>query len=638
MDESDLSRRRFLQATGGAAAAAALAGCSGGGGGGDNGSGSGSGNGSGGGSGNESSPAETNESAGGNASEDANASGNQSSQDPMEGGPGETDRTVQDYSGTMTTFDPVAATDETSGYVVMNVFDALTNYPDATTTVENLLASEYETSNGDKTYTFTLKEGVTFSNGDTLTASDFVYSFERLAASSNSKRAGFILGDLGVKHETDSEDSYQPGSMAVSAEDERTLTIELTQANPAALQILAYAAFSAVPEGIVGDIEGSSGEMEYSEFASSNPIGAGPYTLETYNSGTEAEIAARDDYHGEGPMTAGTHWQIISKSPAQYAYTVTNQNSDFPAVPTAQYSQNKLSAEGTDDAGYEYGTYQLANGIDADVYHTEELSCFYYGFNCRSVPKYVRQAVAHVNNNQEVIDQLLKKPAKAAYHFVPPKIYPGGRSAYEEHAQQYPYGYQQTQIEEARQIMEENGHGPNNPYEFTMTSYPDAIVKRTLNLLRDKLRQAHINMSIKQTTFSTLVEQAYSGNTEGYTLGWIADWPQPTNFLKLLYPPSTDTSSSGNVSGLNWMDTDAANSAASAWEKIQNNPTESGQQARNQAVVSMLEAVWEDVPMITTRHSVAQHMEYPWLYKPRTGAMGPSRIKHNTFQVGERQS
>ncbi|EMA55057.1 MULTISPECIES: ABC transporter substrate-binding protein [Halococcus] len=634
MDESDLSRRRFLQATGGAAAAAALAGCSGGGGG-DNGS---DGNGSGGGgSGNESTPAGTEgDASGGNAS---GGSGNQSGQQTTEEGPGKTDRTYELTAGTMTTFDPVAATDTESGRVIQNVFDALTNYPSGKINVENLLVSEYETSNSETTYTFTLKEGATFSNGDTVTASDIVYSFERLAGSEHTRRSGFILGDLAVTHETDGEGNYQPGSLGVSAEDERTVTMELSEANPAALEIMAYSAFSAMPENIVGDVPDYDGTMAYQEFSSSNPIGAGPYTLESYNSGTEASVTARDDYHGEGPMTAGSHWQIISKSNALYAYSVTNRNADHPVVPTAQYNASNETKEGENEAGYATGTYQLENGLSADFYRTEELGCFYIGFNCSAVPQYVRQAIAYTNNNQEIVENIFKRPQKAASHFVPPKIYPGGRSAYEQHAQDYPYAPGETAIDQARQLMEENGHGPDNPYEFTMTAYVSSTWATILNLLRDKLRSAHIRMSIKQTPFSTLVEQSRSGNTEGYTLGWIADWPAAGNFLKLLYPPSTDTSADDNLSGFNWTDSDPANQAASAWEKIQNNPEpEAGQQARNEGAVSMLEATWEGVPMLPIYHSVTQHMEYPWVYKDRIGAMGGSRAKHNTVQIGERQS
>jgi peptide/nickel transport system substrate-binding protein len=179
-DDSDLSRRRFLQATGSTAAAAALAGCSGGGG------GSGSGNGN-----------------GGQASNDTggtNGSGGGESQRQIEADPS---KTLELINSSITTFDPIAATDTASGVVIQQMFDGLMNYPEANTAVEPLLASDYQVSEDFTTYTFTLKEGAQFHNGDPVRAQDFAYAFERLAGSENSSRDYFILDSLGVEAETD---------------------------------------------------------------------------------------------------------------------------------------------------------------------------------------------------------------------------------------------------------------------------------------------------------------------------------------------------------------------------------------------------------------------------------------------------
>ena len=103
-DTDNLTRRRFLQATGGAASAAALAGCTGGGdnnGDGDNTSNNGGGDGTSNGGGN-------------------NGNGN----------------TLQLLNSTMTTLDPVKATDTASGTVIQQVFDGLTNYPNGEIAVE----------------------------------------------------------------------------------------------------------------------------------------------------------------------------------------------------------------------------------------------------------------------------------------------------------------------------------------------------------------------------------------------------------------------------------------------------------------------------------------------------------------------
>ena len=185
MTDNNTTRRRFLQATGGAAAAVALAGCSGGGDDGDE-----------------------------NQDEDRTAEPETETTTREQV---QSDKTYRRTNSTMTTFDPVAVTDEASIYLVHSLFDALTNYPNGDAqSIENLLAEELEITGGGSEVTVTLRDDITF-NGDygDVTASDVVYSFERLAASTNSRRASFLLGDLGVSHETDSDDAYVPGSMAI---------------------------------------------------------------------------------------------------------------------------------------------------------------------------------------------------------------------------------------------------------------------------------------------------------------------------------------------------------------------------------------------------------------------------------------
>src|SRR6056297_2940029 len=156
-DTDNLSRRRFLQATGGAASAVALAGCTG-----DS----------------DDSGSETTTS---DEGESTTTSGDSGNQQPPEG-----ENVLRLINSTMTTLDPIKSTDTAGGRVIQQVFDSLMNYPNGEIEVENQLASGHEVSDDYKTYTFSLKEGATFHNGDEVTAQDLVYSWERLAQSSNS--------------------------------------------------------------------------------------------------------------------------------------------------------------------------------------------------------------------------------------------------------------------------------------------------------------------------------------------------------------------------------------------------------------------------------------------------------------------
>ncbi|MFT4923083.1 MAG: ABC-type transport system substrate-binding protein [Haloarculaceae archaeon] len=629
-DTDNLSRRRFLQGTGAAATAAALAGCTGGDGDGDD---------------EETETTEedtgTTETGGDETSEETT----EQDYDPS--------KEVRLTGSTMDTLDPVKATDTSSGAKIQNIFDGLTNYPEGQTNVENLLAESLDVSDDQTTLTFSLKQGVTYNNGDELTAGDIVYSWERLAASENSRRSSFLLADLGVAHETETEtneegeevERYVPGSIEVTAVDDYTVEIQLQQAFYAATAMIAYSSFVPIPEGIVGDIEGYDGQMDYQEFATTNPVGTGPYELDSWEQATSVKLTSRDDYHGEEPTNAALNYTIFQETNPAYTYATVNVNADFPVVPNAKFQPDLRSFDGTDDRGRRYGTYGPfeENGLTADYYEVSTLDCRYVAFNCKQVPKPVREAVGYAMNQQIITEELITGPAKQAYFFTPPGIFPGGPDAYTERQQDYKYGYQSSDLQAAKQVMEDAGYSADNTYSlsFDMSNgYASYVGEDLFSLLRDQLTTAHIEMELNTADWSTFLNRARSGNVGMFMLGWLADYPGLDNFLKLLNPPATITDKDDNVGYVNWTEDngDFAAQAEEGWQQIVDNYglSESDVEARAEGGWKIEEAAMKDAVMLPFMHSIEKGMSYPWVSKPRSGAMGGSRQKNHTIKVGDR--
>ena len=601
-ERTNISRRRFLEATGAAASAVALTGFT--------------------------------------HREPEAASADESLSAQQQGG-----ETLELINSTMSTLDPIAATDTASGVVIQQIFDALMNYPNGEIEVVPLLASDYQTSDDFTTYTFNLKSGITYHDGTQFSAQDLVYSFERLAASPNSQRSYFILDSIGVSHETETvtqdgeqTERYRPGSLAVSAPDDSTLRIQLDEPFHSTLPMLAYTSFAAIPRNRVNDVPGLGGEISQQEFAN-NPVGTGPFQFESYQTNTEARVSRFDDYYGDKAQIAGVHWQIIEDDNAVYNYAM-NKNADAFNIPTPFYDPNKVTVRRTDDLGRQIGTYgPIRNGETVNYLAVATINAYYIGFNTNNVEKPARQAAAYVTNQQTFVDQVFKGRGRPAYHFTPPNIYPGGSQAYDQHAQQnYPYGYNQTRIQQAQQIMRDAGYGPNNRYQFTLTTYQSSSWQQIAQILRDQLASAFIDVRIEQAPFSTLIERGLNGNLQAYTLGWIMDWPAPDNFLQLLNPPQTDTSQPDAIAYTNWSGTPAAQRATEAWTTIQNNPapTDQAEQARNEAYIAMEEANWEDVVFLNVYHATSERFWYDWLDIPRFGGAGTSRQKYNNVTIGQR--
>ncbi len=622
-DTDNLTRRRFLQATGGAASAAALAGCTGGGdnnGDGDNTSNNGGGDGTSNGGGN-------------------NGNGN----------------TLQLLNSTMTTLDPVKATDTASGTVIQQVFDGLTNYPNGEIAVEKQIAKSHEVSDDQKTYTFKLKEGVKFHNGKEVKAKDFIYSWRRLAESKNSRRQYFVLDSIGIKHEEttktykDDDGKHEltvakADSLAIKAPDDYTLEITLEKPFHATLEMLAYTSFAAIPEGMIGDIDGYDGKVKQTKFATKKPIGAGPFEFDHWQTDVEAEVKKYDDYHGDKAKVDGVHWNISSDSNASYTYGVVNKNADMGygshMIPTPKYDSSKVKNTKKDDLGRVVGKYGPIEGSTMDYLGVSTINTYYMGFNTDNVPKPVRQAIAYVANQETIVNEIFKGRGKAAYHFTPPMIYPGGANEYTKHAKnKYPYGYNERQLDKARKVMEDAGYSQSKKFSFTFTVYQSSSTWPDLGkFLRDQLASVHIDMKIKKTPFSTLLQQGRQGKLEAYSLGWIMDWPAPDNFLGLLYPPLTDTSQDSPQSYTNWSGTQAAKQATSAWKKIQDNsgPTDKQQQTRDKQYVKMEEANWEDITFLPMYHGLSERFAFEWVDAPKFGGAGYSRQMYNSVELSSR--
>ncbi len=609
-DTDNLSRRRFLQGTGAAATATALAGCTGG---------------------------------------DGDSDGTtEPSGTTTAGGQDDENRYRGRQIGTADSMDPVYATDTVSGTHIQEIFDGLTNYVNGTVNVETLLAEDYTVSEDGTTITFQLKEGATYNNGTEVTAPDVVYSWERLAASDNSNRANFILEFLGVVHETETDDEgneqYVPGSMDVEATGDYEVTVTLSQPFYAALELIAYSSFVPIPEGIVGDIDGYEGEIEYSEFASTNPVGAGPYVLTEWSEATSISLDARDDYHGEEILNEGLDYSVFTSANAAYTYATSNVNADSPYIPSARYDPDLRNFEGTDDRGRQYGTYGPfdPNDMTAQYYEVATLSTYYYAFDTENVEKPVRQAVAYAMNQQTINEDIIATPGKPGYFFTPPALFPGGAQRYNELQTEYPYGYNEAQLDQARQVMEDAGYGPNNQYELTFdmtSSSASSWGEDAYTLLRDKLQQAHISLELRTGDWSTFLNRGRNGNFGLYYLGWIADYPGADNFLSLINPPNTFFQDGGS-SYMRWStDTgDAAQDAIDAWETVQNNLglTEEAAEAREEAYLELERANWEDAVLLPFQHGITQSYSYEWIDTPRFGAMGPSRKKSHRTEIGDR--
>ena len=462
-------------------------------------------------------------------------------------------------NSTFDELDPIMSTDTASSIVITQIYENLTAFPNGVPEIENQLLEEYEVSEDGTTWTFTLKEDVQFHGGETVTAQDVKYSWRRTVESENSERATFTLNQptgLGIDVETDDEGDPVSDSLAIEVVDDQTLEIQLTGPNPDVLDIIAYSSFAVLPEGYVGDIEGYDGEVSHDEFITNVANGTGPFELDEFNVDEDVSVVRNEDYWGETASVEGVNWEIIEDDQAAWTYAL-EQNADRFEMPTFAYEQDAISAE-TDDRGREVGTYGPAGDLEEEVNYlgVSEISTYYFGFNVSNTPRAARQAVAHVLNKEQIVQQVFAGRGTPAYSFLPPAIWPTGQDGYQSFLDDYPYGLGENDTQGAQAVLSEAGYTRDSPFEMTLTTYESEVFQTAGELVRDLLSGTGLDLSLETSQFSTLQSRGEDGDLQMYSLGWIWSWPAVPYGMFQLEPRNTDTSTMpGETNGfyLDWQ-------------------------------------------------------------------------------------
>jgi len=548
------------------------------------------------------------------------------------------------FNGAVWSMDPVVATSDASEAVVRKLFDTLLHHPNGELEIELQLAREFSVSEDFRTYRFKLEEGIPFHDDSygTVTADDVVYSFERVAASPNSRQADFVTDALAVKHDTDDDGEYVPGSLAVEAVDDHTVTVELERAFHSAEDIFAHSALAILPEGLVDDVPGYDGDVDQETFAE-QPVGTGPFQFESWSrdrphGGDEIRVARFDDYHGDGPSIGGISWLAGLSGSKRYELLLDGEV-DMSGIPNVEYDAEKVTIARTDEDGCDYGRYgPLENGETLNYAAILPLTTSYIGFNTQNVPKPIREAVAYAINQHRVLDEVFSGRRALSYHLTPPPLFPDGLNAATEHSKcEYPYGYNESRLAEARERVADAGYDGNNPYILRFTTHTSQDRERLSDYLSELLPQ--INVEVKSELIGTheMLNKASAGEVEMYFHGWVADWPAADNFLQLLDPDHSNTDLDDPVSYTDWRDTSAANRAERAWDQIQRSsaPTDRDEKDRHRAYLEMEEANWEDVAILPLYHYVTESIWYDEVEVPSAGPLDISRQQHTEVRLSD---
>ena len=397
---------------------------------------------------------------------------------------------------TVTAMDPAGSYDFGSWNMQYNIFEQLMEIPAGESDPQPQAAScEYDDP---QTITCALEEGHKFSNGNDLTSSDVLFSFQRNIEIADPNGSSVLLGQLS------NGDDKSPGLAdgAIETPDDTTVVFHLNAPDTTFLKLLSTATTSIVDEETF-----PADEL----LADGDVIGSGPYTLDQYKPGEQATLVAYDDYQGpHEPSSPQIFVQYLSE-PAALKTAVESGQVDVAWRTLSPTDLNDLESSGKVDvvkgegSEFRYWVWQLGTRVGKQ--------------------KAIRQAVAQLIDRDTIAQDAYDGTVTPAYSIVPPGF--GGQK------DSFLEKYGDPSVDKAKQIL--NQAGVKTPINITLgytpTHYgPNAVDEATelaAQLEKSGLFKAKTQDAEWEEYQSLYKENAY----DLFILGWYPDILDADNYL-----------------------------------------------------------------------------------------------------------
>ncbi|WP_067929972.1 ABC transporter substrate-binding protein [Alicyclobacillus kakegawensis] len=494
---------------------------------------------------------------------------------PTEGGAIEIDSTAAPHQ-----LDPAKAFDGVSEEVVLELYDQLVTYKGSTSTIVPSVAERWTVSPDGKTYTFYLRKGIRFWNGDKLTAQSFIDEFERvLNPKVNSPVEGFI--DPIVVGSSAYHKGKAKTVKGLEAPDPYTLVIHLTQPEPFFLQILAMPTFSAVDSKYIQSV----GE---NAFDSTSPMGTGPFKLRQISSNQVVLTKNRNYWKKD---------QYGNRLPYLDKVTINvNPNAQLDAI-NFQNGTTALMGQLTDGIpSSSYASFMSNPKLRKDIVRTVRNATFYLGLNTHMAPLNnvkVRQAIEYAINKKKIV-QLIGGRGLIANQPLPPGI-----QGYLQHLpSEVNYTYDPPK---AKQLLKEAGYPKG--VTITLYTYEDPDMVKILQSIQYDLSRVGIRSKVKSLALGAYMDLNTNGKTQAFLTDWGQDYPDPSDFLNSLFntnqQPQNNSTLYSNASVDQWLN------------KAQ---TDTNTSERMELYKKVTIQVMKDAPIVPLYYSVRTDAVQPWVH------------------------
>ncbi|MFF4305904.1 ABC transporter substrate-binding protein [Streptomyces sp. NPDC001601] len=429
------------------------------------------------------------------------------------GGGGESGVLSSSWGDPQNPLEPSNTNEVQGGKVLDMIFRGLKKYDPKTGKATDMLAQKIDTSDS-QNFTITLKDGWTFSNGEKVTAKSFVDAWNYGASLRNNQKNAYFFGYI------QGYDKVHPAGGSQSADtlsglkvvDDRTFTVALNQKFSSFPDTLGYAAFAPLPQTFFTDHAGWLAQ----------PVGDGPYRIESYTKGSQMSLKKWDGYPGaDKAQNGGVSLKVYTDSDTAYTDLIAGNLDLVDDVPASQLKNVK------NDLGDRY--------INTPAGIIQTLAFPYYdsAWNKSGAEK-VRTGISMAINRKQITDTIFQNTRTPATDWTSPVL--GAAGGFKEGLCGSACDYDPAQ---AKKLIQEGGGLPGGQLKITYnadTGSHRMWVDAVCNSINNALGNDKACVGNPVGTFADFRNQIGQHKMTGpFRAGWQMDYPLIQNFLQPLY-------------------------------------------------------------------------------------------------------
>ncbi|RIM33887.1 peptide ABC transporter substrate-binding protein [Staphylococcus caprae] len=410
----------------------------------------------------------------------------------------------------MTTLDTALITDAVSGDIVAQAFEGLYSINKKDKAEPAIAKSFPKKSNGGKTLTINLRKNAKWSNGDPVTAQDFVFAWRKVVDPKTASEFAYIMSD--IKNADAINSGKKPvKDLGIKALGKYKLQIDLERPVPYINELLALNTFNPQDEKIArkyGEQYGTTADKA---------VYNGPFEVTNWQVEDKIQMVKNDKYWDKKHVKLDrVNFKVLKDGQAGASL-----------YDTGSVDDTTISSEQVDKyKGNKALNYRLTAGT------------FFIKMNEKQIPefknKYLRLAIAQSINKKGYVDSVLNNGSLPSNNFtaVGTAKTPEGKDFASTIKSPLTYNDKKARTN-WHKAQKQLG---KKKFEFTMNTEDTPAQKISVEYIKSQVEKnlPGVTLKIKQMPFKQKTTSELSGNFETSYSGWVPDYPDPTAFLQTM--------------------------------------------------------------------------------------------------------